>query len=755
VSRLRVGIALALGALALASVFWFHDPAPPPPTTLPGTTEATLSAGLRAELRDVERGPLRTRHLEADGTPTYTNRLVRSDSPYLRQHAHNPVNWFEWGDEAFTLAAELDRPIFLSVGYATCHWCHVMEEESFEDPEIAAFLNAHFIAVKVDREQRPDVDRIYMASVTAFHGRGGWPMSVWLKPDRAPFFAATYLPARDGDRGARKGFFTVLQELHDAWTTERDRIDGTASELTAIVRRNLTPPPESGVPGPEVAAELVRWSADRFDTEHGGRVGRPKFPSSLPVRALLGRIPRGDREAERMARASLDAMATGGIYDHIGGGFHRYTVDDAWRVPHFEKMLYDNAQLARLYGEAFQLTGDRLYARVAQETLEFALRDLAVAGGGFASALDADSEGWGARSGERAEGLYYTWTPDEVRASLGEQAAAFLTAYGLDSEAELDGRHVLHLVAPDARNDLTRARLTLQLARRERPAPLRDDKVLTGWNGLMIDALAYNGWLFAREDWLAEARAAATRLLEPLDDPRFLALARQHTDRGPSGTAFLDDYAFLIRGLITLFEATGEPHWLEAAIALEGQARERYADPEGGAWFRTPSDHEALLVREKDLEDRPLPASNTVMLDNLVRLHALTGDDIYRESADAIASGLPIAATPAAFPNAVLALEGRHTPLEEVVLVKQPDQVASGMKAALRRIPTHWRVLIQTDGTDPAVGAIAPPAAGKTAIDGQPTAYVCRGGVCDQPTTDPETLAALLSRRASPSAPAR
>ncbi len=768
--RLKVLLALGLALVAIGVGLWVSRSSNPGLPPLPGTDTETLPADLRATLdregdrsRDPQTGP-RTRHLEPDGSPTWTNRLVRADSPYLRQHAHNPVNWFEWGDEAFALAEKLDRPIFLSVGYATCHWCHVMEEESFEDPEIAAFLNAHFIPIKVDREQRPDVDRIYMTSVTAFHGRGGWPMSVWLKPDRAPFFAATYLPARDGDRGARKGFLTILRELHESWTTDRSAIDQTASELTAVVRRNLSPPPESGIPDPGIARELVRWSAERFDPEHGGRSGRPKFPSGLPVRALLARSARGDPEADRMARLTLSQMARGGVYDQVGGGFHRYAVDEAWRVPHFEKMLYDNAQLARLYGEAFQLTGERLYARVAQETVEFVQRDLAVQGGGFASALDADSEGWGSEAGERIEGAFYTWTEDEIREALPDtpedEVAGFLRAYGVDGQPELDGRHILHLTDPESRGAWTRTRLNLQLERRERPPPLRDDKVLTSWNGLMIDALAYNAWLFAREDWLDEARAAASRLLEPLDDPRFGTLTRQHTAKGPSGTAFLDDYAFLIRGLLTLFEASGEPRWLEAAITLERQARERFADPDGGAWFRTPHDHEDLLIRDKELHDGPIPSSNAVMLEGLMRLYALTSDDAYREAADGIARGLPIEAVPAGFPTALLALEGRHTPLEEVVLVIPPaatgsdaagvGRVSSGMKAALRQVPTHWRVLIQTSGEDEELARLAPPAAGKTAVDGQPTAYVCRGGVCDQPTTDPETLATLLKRRIRP-----
>ncbi|MCB0419309.1 MAG: thioredoxin domain-containing protein, partial [Bdellovibrionales bacterium] len=322
---------------------------------LPGADEATLPREVRAVLeRETERRMAkgytpRTRHIGPDGRPLFTNRLVHSASTYLLQHAHNPVNWFPWGDEAFALAEKLGRPVFLSVGYATCHWCHVMEEESFEDPEIAAFLNAHFVAIKVDREARPDVDRIYMTAVQAVQRGGGWPMSVWLTPDREPFFAATYLPARDGDRGGRKGFLTILTEIDTTWREHPDEIAGTAASLTAAVRENLKPSPDSGLPGPEAAAAVVAWAKERFDAVNGGTVGKPKFPSNLPLELLLSEGARGDADALAMARTTLDHMAAGGLYDQVGGGFARYAVDRAWVVPHFEKMLYDNAQLVGLY----------------------------------------------------------------------------------------------------------------------------------------------------------------------------------------------------------------------------------------------------------------------------------------------------------------------------------------------------------------------------------------------------------------------
>ncbi|MEZ4318475.1 MAG: thioredoxin domain-containing protein [Myxococcota bacterium] len=722
--------------------------APSGPSALPGVDADTLAPavaeGLQREVgRRMEHGHVpRTRHLQPDGRPTYTNRLVHSASPYLQQHAHNPVNWFPWGDEAFALAKQLNRPVFLSVGYATCHWCHVMEEESFEDPEIAAFLNAHFIAIKVDREARPDVDRVYMSAVQAVNRSGGWPMSVWLEPDRKPFFAATYLPARDGDRGSRRGFLSVLQDIATTWRERPDELHATAATLTAAVQENLKPGPDSGVPGPEAFAAVVTWAKDRYDAEHGGTVGRPKFPSDLPVRVLLSAGAKGDAEALSMARNTLDHMSNGGLYDHVGGGFHRYTVDGAWQVPHFEKMLYDNALLARLYGEAFQLTGDLRYARILEETLTFLQRDLGVRDGGFASALDADSLG---PTGEREEGRYYTWTPDEL-AVLGDDAPGFQQAYGVTAAGDLEGRSILHLSETptlEARSQWTRARLALQLERRKRPAPLRDEKVITAWNGLAIDAFAYSGWLLGRDDWVDEARHTAEVLLGERTDGRLTRLA----GAPPEGSAFLEDYAFLIRGLLTLFEVTGEVRWLEEARALEAIAREHHGSPTG-AWFQTADDHEALLVREVPSYDQAVPSANTVMLEDELRLAALTGDDGYRAMADRIAGGLDIQRVPGAFPVAVLALDGRHEPLEEVVLVRAPDQRMSDLKAALKRAHPSWRVVIQTTGDDPELARLAPPAAGKIALDGLPTAYVCRGGVCDRPTTDPAVLAELVTRRA-------
>jgi len=749
-SRAWIGLFVATAIAIAAGVLLSAAPSKPPLPRNPGADAITLPTDLQATLAAKTAARMksgyqpRTKHLLPDGRPKYTNRLIDSASTYLQQHAHNPVNWFPWGEEAFELAEELGRPIFLSVGYATCHWCHVMEEESFEDEEIAAYLNANYIAIKVDREARPDIDRIYMTAVQVIHRRGGWPMSLWLKPDREPIFAATYIPARTGDRGSRKGFLTFLEEIATTWREDPSEIEEIAARLTKAVQQNMAPTPNSGVPSAKVFDLSIEQAQGRYDYTHGGRSGKPKFPSNLPLRVLLSAATAGDSDARTMALHTLDKMAAGGLYDQVGGGFHRYTVDEAWQVPHFEKMLYDNALLARIYGEAFQLTGDLRYAAVVDETLSFMHRDLGADGGGFASALDADSLG---PDGEREEGWFYTWTPDELTAVLGEQAAPFIEAYGVTPAGNFEGRNILHFPEPpslDVRRRWTKARLSLQLERRKRPPPLRDEKVLTAWNGLAIDALAYNGWLFARSDWIDEARSTAELLLEGRKDGR---LARMRSVDGPEGTAFLDDYAFLIRGLLSLFEATGEPRWLQEAIALEATAAQHYADT-SGAWFRTPADHEALLVRDKPDSDQAVPSANTVMIENELRLAALTSDDRYRATADQIASGLPIEGSPSAYSTAVLALQGRHIPLEEVVLVTAEGQRASDLKAAVKRAHPSWRVLIQATEGDTALAAVAPPAVDKVQLDGKPTAYVCRGGVCDRPTTDPAVLAELITRRA-------
>lgn len=707
-------------------------PSPPANDLVDAARRATLEERLDRELS--EGWEPRTRHLDPAGRPRFTNALIETGSPYLRQHAHNPVSWFPWGPEALELARRTGRPIFLSIGYATCHWCHVMEEESFEDEEIAAFLNEHFVPVKVDRETRPDLDALYMDAVVALHGSGGWPATLVLDPEGRPFFAATYVPPRDGVRGRRKGLLTLLGEIATVWETDRARLDQVARSLTEHLRADANGPDATGLPGADLLERTVRATAEHYDDANGGLKARQKFWSSTPLRALLVAASRGDDEARRMATHTLDRLMAGGVYDHVAGGFHRYAVDPAWKVPHFEKMLYDQARLARVYAEAFQLTGERRYGRVVHETLEAMIRDLGVDGGGFASALDADSLTPG---GEREEGRFATWTSSELDEVLQDRATAFRETYTRD--ATIDGRWVLGRETPldtDTRRSFRKDRMALLLARRQRPAPLRDDKILTGWNGLAIAALAQAGWLLQQRAWIDEAVVTADRVLDARVDGR---LVRVVGPDEPDGTAFLDDHAYLLDGLLTLFEATGDRRWLDEALALEQQTRAHFATP-SGPWRFRPDDGEVLLAEHLPVRDGPLPSANSVLLGALYRLAAVTGDDGHRVRADAIAGGLPFG-QPLNVAEAVVALEARHRPLHEIVLVTGPGERHSGLHAAIRTVPPARRVLVHQLAGEPPV---VPLAAEKVRLDA-PTVYVCHGGVCERPTTDPAELASLLA----------
>jgi uncharacterized protein YyaL (SSP411 family) len=468
----------------------------------------------------------RTRHREKDGSPKYTNQLLLESSPYLRQHAHNPVNFYPWGDEAFALAKKLNRPVLLSVGYSTCHWCHVMEEESFDDVEIATYMNANYITVKVDREERPDVDAVYMSAVQAMTGSGGWPMTVWLTPDRKPYFGGTYFPARDGDRGARFGFLTLLKKLRSAYDEQRERVIESAQQLTATVRQNLSGRQGGGTPTATMFTELVTFYKGRFDARYGGTQGAPKFPSSLPVRALLRYHRRtGDAEALNMATLSLKKMADGGMYDHVAGGFHRYSTDAVWLVPHFEKMLYDNALLTVAYLEAYQVTKDPYFVRVVREVLRYVERDMTSPKGAFYSATDADSLN---PRGHREEGWFFTWTPKELEAALGKEQSRLISAYyAVTTEGNFEGRTILNTpeslpqvaerlkVAPaELQSAVAEARETLYTLRKSRPAPILDTKILTAWNGLMISAHARAGGALGEEAYIKCAERAADFVLK-------------------------------------------------------------------------------------------------------------------------------------------------------------------------------------------------------------------------------------------------
>jgi uncharacterized protein YyaL (SSP411 family) len=684
----------------------------------------------------------RTHHLDAAGRPRFTNRLVLERSPYLLQHAHNPVSWWAWGDAPFEEARRAGKPVFLSVGYSTCHWCHVMERESFEDPEIARVLNERFVPIKVDREERPDVDGIYMTAVQLLTGGGGWPMSVWLTPDREPFFGGTYFPPRDGARGPTRGFLSILGEIADVYAREPDRVRAATGSLVHAVRAALAAhgEPSSDLPGPEALQAAVTAYRQVFDPVHGGVRGAPKFPSSLPVRLLL-RHHRRSRDAGSLAMATLtlEKLAAGGIHDQLAGGFHRYSTDAAWLVPHFEKMLYDNALLAVAYAEAFQVTGRRDLARVARDTLRYLEREMTSPEGGLYSATDADSDG--------AEGRFFVWDEPELRSVLGADADRFLDFHGVTPEGNFEGRSILWVPRPDEETweALAPAREALREVRARRPAPLRDEKVLAGWNGLAISALAFGGRVLGEPGHVAAAARAADFVLgRMVKDGR---LQRTWLAGEAGVPAFLEDHAFLAAGLLDLYEATFEPRWLEAAVDLYERQQRLFGD-EAGAWFQSAGDHDRLLAREKPTHDGAEPSGASVAVLNALRLHAFTTEDrFWRIAAGALRHYAgAVEAQPTSLAELLLAVDFASDAPREVVLVWPDGSPApEPFLAVLRRTFLPNRALCGGSEAElERAGRIARVAAGKVAA-GRPTAYVCERGACSLPAISPEKLAAQLA----------
>ncbi len=729
------------------------------PAALPGAEP--FPPALRARLtralasRSAE-SVARTRHRNPDGSPRFTNRLILESSPYLRQHAHNPVDWHPWGDEPFELARRLNRPVLVSIGYSTCHWCHVMEEESYDDPKIAALLNANFVAVKVDREVRPDVDAIYMTALHALTGGGGWPLNVWVTPDREPFHGGTYFPPED--QPGRPGFTNVLRAIHEAWREEPEQVTRLAARVSAAVREHLggTTPTASQLPHADLLHHAKAQAARRFDAAWGGEGQRPKFPARLPTRFLLRYHRRtGDAEALRMVTLTLEKMAAGGIHDQIGGGFHRYSIDRRWHVPHFEKMLYDNALRAVEYLEAWQVTGREEFAAVVRSTLAFVLRDMTSPEGAFYSATDADSPG---PDGRAEEGLFFTWTPEEIRAALDvDTARAALAWWSVTEPGELEGRSVLRVtrsrervareleIEPDELGArIRRARERLLEVRSQRPAPHRDEKILAAWNGLMIWALARAGFALDEPRWTrAAARAADFALTELRPEGR---LHRVFADGRAEGTAFLEDHAFLIAGLLDLYQVLPEPRWIEGALALQRELDAHYADTEGGGYFRTPTDHERLLTREKPASDGALPSGNSVAALNLLRLHELTGQGRYRAAAGAITSAFYeiLTETPTTLNEMLVALDAQLDTMKQIVLVSGPGGDGSAAMLGVLRstfVPNGVFVHVTQGANLRAHARRVPLLAGKTARDGRATAYVCENRVCQRPTSDPTDLA--------------
>jgi uncharacterized protein YyaL (SSP411 family) len=685
----------------------------------------------------------RTRHLNPDGSPKYTNRLYLETSPYLRQHAHNPVNWYSWGDEAFDTARKLHRPVLLSVGYSTCHWCHVMEEESFEDEEIARYLNENYVSIKVDREERPDVDAIYMNAVQMLTGGGGWPMTVAATPDRKPFFGGTYFPA--------KQFSSLLKELRAAYESEPDRVAQTAKEITRRIQQNMSQVVPAGSPDASALSRAADSYRSRFDSTWGGLQSRMKFPSSLPIRFLL-RVYRRTRQEDllRMATVTLDRMAAGGMHDHVGGGFHRYSTDPKWLVPHFEKMLYDNALLAMDYLEAYQVTGEKRYAEITREILRYVERDMISPEGAFYSATDADSP---APSGRREEGWFFTWTPDEIEVALDPRRARIVEAwFDVTPRGNFESRNILHTGKPltevaktlglppeDIRSTVDEARDILYDARSKRPPPLRDEKILTAWNGLMVSAHARAALVLGDVRYAQRAERVAEFLLQNLRKGD--RLYRSFKDGRTQHDAYLDDYAFLTAALLDLFEATGNLQWLREAISLDRVVEAHYEDRSNGGFFLTADDHERLLARERPSYDGAEPAGSSVEILNLLRLSELTTNEAYRKRAEHafMPLGGVLRNSPAAVSEALLALDFLLDSAKEIVIVTNRSRAqAEPLLARLRTTYVPNRVLlVATEGAALAeLARLSPLVQGKVAGKNQAIAYVCKRGVCDLPTAD-------------------
>ena len=675
------------------------------------------------------------------------NQLSRENSPYLLQHANNPVDWYPWGEEALAKAHAEDKPIFLSIGYAACHWCHVMEHESFEDESIAALMNRHFVNIKVDREERPDLDSIYMAATVAMTGQGGWPMSVFLTPDLQPFYCGTYFPPTP--RYNMPSFRDLLTGIANAWQNERGEILRVGGQLAEHLQRANLAPGKAALP---LTPALLDNAADHlyqsYDWGFGGWGGAPKFPQPMTIEFLLARasIRINDEKRENYRKTAvhaLRAMARGGMYDVVGGGFARYSVDTLWRVPHFEKMLYDNAQLALAYLHGYLLTREEKFRQVCQETLDFILREMTHPLGGFYSSLDADSEG--------EEGKFYVWDMAEIQSVLGEAFDFFKTAYGLTPAGNWEGKTVLQRALDDptlaSRFSLTESALAEKLAdcharllsaRSSRVRPATDDKILTAWNALMLQAFAEAARYLRRDDYLEAARRNADFLLENLVvDGKLL---RSWREGAAKHNAYLEDYAALTLALLSLYQSDPQPKWYAAALALTDEMTAHYADPSGG-FFDTRDDHESLLIRPKDTQDNATPCGNSLAAHALLQLAAYGDRPDFRKIAEDMLAPLLETAVryPTAFAKWLTAADFALGPVNEVaILGANPQELTQ----------TLWKEYRPRQ-----VAAIAnfPPPEGSPALlhdrpllDGQPTAYVCRDFVCKQPVTNPEELAAQL-----------
>jgi uncharacterized protein YyaL (SSP411 family) len=652
------------------------------------------------------------------------NRLANETSPYLLQHKDNPVDWHPWGEEALARAREEDRPILLSIGYSACHWCHVMERESFEDEATAAYMNERFVCVKLDREERPDLDAIYMEACQAMTGHGGWPLNVFLTPEQVPFYAGTYFPP--DDRGGMPSWRRVLAAVAEAWQSKRDEIrEGSGRIAQRLQGGALLTPSEDPIDPAGLDAAVAKLR-EAYEPQFGGFGGAPKFPPSSAIEFLLRR---GETE---MTSHTLHQMAGGGMYDQVGGGFARYSVDERWLVPHFEKMLYDNALLARAYLHGWQVTGDELFKRVCCETLDWALREMRGPEGGFYAALDADSEG--------VEGKFYVWTVAELEEALGDDADAAIEYFGAGEPGNFEGSNIL-VRGGDEPERLEEIRSRLYEVRSERVWPGLDDKRLCSWNALMISALADAGAVLGRDDYLAAAAACADFVLGQLrgDDGRLL---RTYKDGEAKLNGYLEDHAFLVEALVSLYEATFEPRWFAEARSVADFMIEHFADGQNGGFYETADYHEQLVARRKDLEDNPIPAGNSSAAYGLLRLALLTGEYAYEERAVSVFRLLHRIAFqhPQAFAHLLQALDFHFAAVKEVALV---GPGLEPLEAVVRAGFRPHTVVAGTRSAD-ADGSVVPLLEGRGPVDGKPAAYVCERFACKQPVTSPRELEALL-----------
>jgi uncharacterized protein len=682
------------------------------------------------------------------------NRLANETSPYLLQHKDNPVDWYPWGEEALKRAREEDKPVLLSVGYSACHWCHVMERESFEDDETARMMNEHFVNIKVDREERPDIDSIYMAAVQALTRHGGWPMTVFLTPDGAPFYGGTYFPPVPS-RGM-PSFQQLLLSVADAYENRRDEVLQSAESVRDYLRASTgAAMPEAESAGTELLDRAAESLLSQLDRRFGGFGGAPKFPQVMNLEVLLRHYHRtGDRSALDGVELTCRQMAQGGIYDQLGGGFARYSVDAYWLVPHFEKMLYDNALLSRLYLETYQATGDAFYRRIAEETLDYVLREMTSEEGGFYSAEDADSEG--------EEGKFYVWTPGELEAALGPEDTSLAARYwDVTERGNFEGKNILHVVRPpeavadefglspeDLWERIVEIREKLFAVREERVRPGRDDKVLAAWNGLMLRSFALAAHVTGREDYREAAVKNATFIVEKLKENG--RIHRSYKDGRARFNGYLEDYAMVADGLAALYETTFETRWLVEADTLFDAVSELFWDEDKRAFYDTPADHEELVTRPRDVYDNAAPSGTSVATEVLLKLALLLDRNDYRQRAEDVLEELAggMEKVPSAFGRLLCALDFSTSEPREVAVVGDPD--APDTKALLKTVYEGYlpnKVVAGRGPDDDEAGGLIPLLAQRPARDGKATAYVCVHYACQTPTTDPEELSRQLGVR--------